>query len=61
MEAAFVHGLHAEGCAHEAPDIIVGTSAGWFVGSAIADGRRQRLTGTSISSAGFPSPGCSPI
>jgi NTE family protein len=40
----FAHGLNAEGVPYEMPDIIVGTSAGSVVGSAMAGGHLKRLT-----------------
>jgi len=40
----FAYGLDAEGVPYEMPDIIVGTSAGSVVGSAIAGGGLKRLT-----------------
>jgi NTE family protein len=40
----FAHGLNVKGMAYEAADIIIGTSAGSVVGSAIAGGHLMRLT-----------------
>ncbi|WP_431280711.1 patatin-like phospholipase family protein [Humitalea sp. 24SJ18S-53] len=40
----FMHGLNAGGVPYAAPDIIIGTSAGSFVGSTIAGGHITRLT-----------------
>jgi NTE family protein len=39
------YGLNASGVPYEAPDVIVGTSAGSFVGSTITGGHLTRLTG----------------
>lgn len=39
----FVHGLDASGVPYDAPDIIIGTSAGSFVGSTMAGGHLKRL------------------
>jgi NTE family protein len=40
----FAHGLNAKGVPYQVPDIIVGTSAGSVVGSAIAGSHLERLT-----------------
>jgi len=40
----FAYGLDAKGVPYEMPDVIVGTSAGSVVGSAIAGGHLKRLT-----------------
>lgn len=40
----FAYGLHEKGVPYEMPDVIIGTSAGAFVGSTIAGGHLERLT-----------------
>jgi NTE family protein len=40
----FAHGLNVQGVPYEAPDVIIGTSAGSVVGSTIAGGHLARLT-----------------
>ena len=40
----FAYGLNARGVPYEMPDVVVGTSAGSVVGSAIAGGHLARLT-----------------
>jgi len=50
----FAYGLNARGVAYEMPDIIIGTSAGSVVGSAMAAGNLKRLTKEFDFFGGFP-------
>ncbi len=50
----FAYGLNAKGVAYEMPDIIIGTSAGSVVGSAMAAGNLKRLTKEFDFFGGFP-------
>jgi NTE family protein len=50
----FFYGLHTGGVPYEAPDVVVGTSAGSLVGSTIVGGHLERLTKEFDSFGRFP-------